>query len=209
MLRIPRRPLPILGLLGVVLLAACEGDSPGPGGGDPVPESDPRATAAGLLDLFAGATSDTALGLESLADCLHEDFRFYFTAEDRAGDPSLPEFWTRAEFLATMANMMAGALDISLELAETDTLAAIPCTAEPGAPACQPYELLVDLAVLVPEEPENRTYLVHGFADIRVTEDPPAAGLWRIHRIVDRTSVISRLAGTEATTWGAVLGLYR
>lgn len=178
-----------------------------------------RNSPEGLLDLFTTATSDPVRDLDLVASCMHADFRFYFTEEDRAGDPTLPEFWTRDDFLPAMENMMAGAIGISLEFTVTDTLPSEPCTAEPEGPTCQGYETLVELAVEVPEEPENRTYLVHGFGDMWATEETPGSGRWLLHSVRDRTSVISRSStgngappaapATEQTTWGSVLALYR
>lgn len=69
------------------------------------------------------------------------DFRFYFAEEDRTGDPTLPEYWNRDEYLAAVGNMFTMA-----------------------------YETQLDFAVTVHQEPENMTYVVSGPADMTAVE---------------------------------------
>lgn len=206
MSRARRLALPVLASFAFALLAGCDENPADP---EPEPVIPPRGTPQGLLGLFAYTSEGSARDIELVGECLHEDFRFYFTEEDRMGDPSLPELWTREEFLGAVGNMFEGAIAISMDLTVSDSLAPAPCTEEPVAPTCTTYEILLDFAVLVSEEPENRTFLVHGFADMTVVEEEPGSGLFVLYRVQDRTSVVSRGMAVEPTSWGHVLALYR
>lgn len=185
-----------------------------------------RTTREGMLQYFAFVQESSSRNIEDYGRCLHSLYQFYFTAEDRAGDPTLPEYWFKSEDVTATTNMFGAAITISMDVTVTDTittdsLTLEPCFEAPDTAHCYLYECLIDLAVEVPEEPENRTFLVHGFADIAVTRDEfEGDSLWVIASIRDRTSVISRqaasgprdqlaepapgspLAGAQVVSWG-------
>lgn len=161
---------------------------------DPV-EPPKRDTPVGALHYFAYVQQLPSPNIEDYDRCLHSLYQFHFTPED-VGEIGQP-FWSKQEDVDATANMFAGAIGITMTITVTDTLAEEPCFEAPDSAVCKSYECLLDLAVEVPEEPENRTYLVHGFADISVTQDEFDPSLWVIANILDRTSVISRLPQGE------------
>jgi hypothetical protein len=178
--------------------------------------SDPVRT----LTTFAYTQDSSRPDSTRLAATLHPDFLFHFTTQDAQNmGPGFPGYWTKDEFMHAMGSMFTHALSIHIQVKPTgaakDTVA---CSGEPGAPLCVVYEVLVDYAVVVPREPYDLTYLVHGLADIALTQDPANPDLWVISDIKDRTASreVSRRGGaspaapaTEHTTWGQVLSAYR
>jgi len=162
-----------------------------------------RHTADSLLKYFAYVQADPQRDLTEYGRCLHTNYTFWFTAQDRAGDPTIPEFWTKESDVAGTERMFDNAIQINMNLTVDDTLGTEPCDPAHPEVLCTQYEVRVVLSVEVPPaqgQTETTTYVVQGLSNISITEDPlDTDGATNgqdlvIYQIVDRTNELGRSA---------------
>ena len=207
-------------LLGGLLVAGCNPFAPKSGKKDKVVEAPKRDTVQGLFDFFEYVYTDPVRDITGYSDALHPDYLFWFTDDDQAGNPDIPEFWAKGSDVTATTKMFDGAISIRMTMTPSATPKATEaCDPEVPDVLCYVYETDIDLAVEVPPEPgqsENLTLLVRGLADIAVTKDPADPSLWVIYSITDRTSALGGTAPqqpqglegapspqpTEQVTWG-------
>ena len=201
-----RSPLPVV-LLSLFMIAGCGEDSTT----EPEVHS-PLSTPAEAIAFFAAAHHDTSRSVTDIESATDPAMCFFFTSDDRAGNPDIPEYWERDPFLGALQNMFAAAVSVRMTLTPAATpLSEGACDSSMTGSLCRTYQTDVDLAVEIHYTPENLTLLVRGLANITLVQGED--DLWRIRKIVDRTSALGGTprpgAGTEHSTWGTILALFR
>lgn len=213
MLRHPGRGLAALCIIALVAVGVGGCWNPfapddGPGNGDPPEEYKLRTSPANVLDNLQVAYRHKN-AVEYL-DCLAEDFIFFLNEEDWTNDPTLPQYWGKAEETAIHENMFADGGDVE-RISLTLTLEGEPVQVpgpEPGDPPHWQYQESVDLRVYV----GATIYLATApsLYEFQIDEDeegPAGETLWEIWRWYDLEEQYRPEApepGTERATFGRI-----
>ena len=182
--------------------------------GLPDPEPD-RTTRVGLLDCLLKAHENR--DVELYMECLHSDFRFWFSSDD-LGDPSWDwlEWIGKAEDIEITARMFASeeVVDIRIDLVNATDIEGVANDEDrfdtlliPGDLPVTAYwaEFLADIHVIEETQEDRIDHWVDGRAQIYLIADPDSSGQWQIWKIEDRGNEHRK---SERTTWGKVKKYY-
>ena len=205
--------LAVLCLVGLVAtgLGGCwnpfapdEGD----GGGDGDAEYKIRTSPSNVLHNLMTAYENK--NAEEYLDCLAEDFIFFLNEDDWTNDPTLPQYWGKAEEQAIHENMFAegGDVDrITLTLTLDGTPVQVPGP-EPEDPPHWQYQESVDLRVYI----GATIYLATApsLYEFRIDEDPVGPSgetlweIWRWYDLDDQSRLGEPEPGTEHASFGLI-----
>jgi len=205
----------LLSILTVAVLSA--GCSEDPAKPEPEPTENPRASRMGLIEFFAQAHED-----QNLADyeaCLHEDYQFWFSLDDRS-DPT----WDWKDWIGKVEDVqvtenMFNAEDVTeirvtffnetvVDSAENDEDKFLTGTTTIGDSTLTYYwgDFRLDMHVIVDTGDEQLDHFVDGRAYIYLLEDPEFPGLWTIWKVEDRGNEHLK---TERTSWSSIKAYYK
>ncbi len=183
----------------------------------PLPERD-RSTRLGAVAVFARAHEDR--NIDTYAECLHPDYTFWFSEDDR----SRPD-WNWGEWIGYSIDV-----DVTERMFETEEVSDIAVdfvnmsvvadaeSAEDhffekrelvGQDSVTVYwgNFLVDMHVVEEVDSVWVDHWVDGLAYIYLVPDPADESLWTVWRIEDKGN--SHRKATESTTWTNLKGMYR
>jgi hypothetical protein len=150
---------------------------------------------------------------EAYLDCLAEDFLFYLNPEDVTDDPSLPEYWAKAEETTIHGNMFGEGTNVEgIELLfEHDTEDHDP--GDPGDPLDDLWTYREDYDLLV-HIPPSLTLHADSPSDFVFRVDPDETGpggtlLWEILEWHDLQDIWASGPDREMGSWGNIKAMWR
>jgi ketosteroid isomerase-like protein len=139
-------PVAALAVVAVVGAGCCSDSGTGPDDGDL--EYPDQSTPDNVIEKLGMAYEE--MDAEAYLDCLAEDFVFFLNPDEVEGDPTLPEYWGKAEETVIVHHMFADTTAIesvlvTLTVGSRDSLPG----EDPGDPADDLWEYLVDVDLRV------------------------------------------------------------